>query len=375
MNNNTQFTLYYLLILICFNSHNSYAKSEQYPNLAGKVLFETRADRITSDQKQGVPANNGYLNFEPNFSLNVNQNWSVKTNWKIRPIRKVNERNEIYPERTVTFLQSDRGYNVDNTGLIVEELKAYFENEDMKFFAGKYNPSFAVAYRKSKRIGVFGNDFTRNYELREKIGAGISALLDDSEISFNSFFNDATDLSRSAVTDRGRARRADGIAGNSSTLSSYSATVEGEKLFGVDELFYNFGYRSLAVEKTDDSAREIGYVGSLEYSLQAGNNGIIIPFVEIANINNFTGRDGRNAVYTTLSLTGKYSNWTTSVATVFRKIKNNISGADSNDHQFQTSVGYKFNDNITLDVSRMNLKEDGSKAVVFGALLSYVYQF
>ena len=360
-----------IAISISLLSKVAFAK-EEYPNLTGQVLFESRNDRILSSKQGGIPKNNVLFNIEPDFSLNFSDNWSVKTGWRIFPIER---RQYDSPERSSKvrpeFFSQNRGVNIDSSGLIVEELKIHFENEDMKLFAGKYNPTFATMYRRSKRVGLFVSDFAEEYELREKIGLGVSALLEDSEITLNGFFDDTTGLSSSALKNRKSQDPDANIAGNTSTLSSYSVTIEGEKLFGVRDLFYNFGYRSLGVEKNLQIKRETAYTANIEYLS-------VIPLVELVKINNFTGRENRDAEYLTTSLIIKYSGWTTSLASVFRNIDNNYTTAErskSRDNLLQFSIGYKFTNNIAVDVSRARLKEDGNKGDLIGIIISYLYKF
>ena len=245
----------------------------------------------------------------------------------------------------------------------------------MKFFAGKFNPTFGTMYRKTKRIGVYNTDFAQDYELREKIGFGGAALLENSEITVSTFFNDVTALSGSAVNNRGREQPASNLAGNTSTLSSYSATMEGQNLFNVENLFYNVGYRSLGVNKADNRKREIGYVAGAEYLYKIGVNSSLVPLIELVKIDNFTAEEGRNAIYKNFALIGKYSSWTASASALYRDIKQPLRSSDNHDHIFQLTVGYKFTNNITLDVTRGNVKEDGNRAVLLGTLLSYVYNF
>ncbi len=245
----------------------------------------------------------------------------------------------------------------------------------MKAFFGKFNPTFATLYRKSKRIGVFLTDFTEDYELREKIGGGVAAMLEDSEITFNTFFNDPTGLSGSALKNRGTERANNGIAGNTSSLSSYSATMEGQNLFGVENLFYNIGYRSLGVKNNGSNKRETGYTLNLEYLEKITQNTSLIPIMEYVKIANFTGLEGRNAEYKTFGLIGKYSAWSASLISIKRNIDKNYLGSNSNDSQLQFTAGYKFTNNLAIDVSRMNLKEDGHKASMVGIMFSYLYKF
>ncbi len=360
-------------IMLCESSLSKAETDSQYPNTTGQVLFELKSDRALSASKPNIPATSAYVNIEPDLSLNLNKNWAIKTGWRIFPTMQ--NRNGPTPERSRTILSDDRGINQDDTTLIIEELKSYYQNDDMKFFVGKFNPTFATMYRKTKRIGVFTTDFTEDYELREKIGGGIAALLENTEVTFNTFFNDTSGLSGSAINNRGRERANDGLAGNSSTLSSYSITAEGDQLFGVKDLFYNIGYRSLGVVNNGSNARETGYTVNLEYLKKVTESTSLIPVIEFVKIDNFTGLRGRNAQYVTVALIGKYSAWSASVSSVRRHIERNYQGSNSNDSQLQFTAGYKFTNNFAIDVSRMRLKEDNYSASMLGVMLSYLYKF
>ncbi len=367
----------FILLIAIFALSALNAKAEdkdevkKFPYIDGKAIFELHSDRITSSGND-VPKGNSFVNFEPYFNMHINNNWTVQTNLKAYPYIK-RSNNLDNPERYRTILADDRKIHVDDENLVVEQIKGQFENEDMKFFFGKFNPSFGTAWRQEKRIGVFTTDYTKDYQLREKIGLGGAALLENCEITVNSFFNDNTGLSNSALARRGRDRY-DDFAGNTSTLSSYSVTVEGQKLIGIENLFYNLGYRRLAVNKNADNDDEKGYVGGLEYMIPLGSNAAIIPFIEVAKIDNFSGFKNRNAKYITSAIIFRYSSWNASVAKIDRDI--NYRGYyDYNDRQLQYSVGYKFTKNLALDVTRMNLKETGQKATMLGALVSYVYEF
>jgi hypothetical protein len=345
----------------------------QYPNIMGNVLFQVQADRVLSSKKEGVSPNNSFVYSEAKFGLNFNKNWSIQNEWRLQPHDVFTTRDSSNPERYRTFLSSERGLTTNN-GLIIEELKLQFKNEDMIFQAGKFDPTFGSAWKKPKRIGVFTAQFAEDYNLREKIGGSISALLENSKITVNSFFNDTTGLSGSALQGRPTAKKGS-TAGSTNTLDSYSVAMDGKDLFGVDHLSYNFGFRSLSISGSDNIKREKGYVFGSEYLYNIGDTSII-PFVELVKINNFTGEQGRNATYATIALIGKYSSWTGSVSNLNRIIKTRVEGkADSKSNQMDFSIGYKFTNNVTLDVTRANIKEDGDKASLFGVVASYVYQF
>ena len=364
--------------LACFFALScaSFAKdSTQFPNISGQVLFELKTDRILSTNAKGVSPNNAYINIEPDFSLNMDNNWSVKTGWRIYPTNTITTRDPVNPQRTRTFLSAEIGFSPADTSLIIEELKLQFDNDDMKFFVGKFDPAFGKAYTRSKKIGVFVADVTRDYELREKMGAGIAALLENSKVTFNTFFSDTTGLS-GAINGRNTESRNDGLASNTGTLSSYTLTMEGDKFFGTDNWFYNIGYRSLSIKTSlPNRARDTGYVFGTEYLMKFGSNTSVTPFAEITKINNFTGATGRNATYATFALIGKYSRWTASVSNIFRQISQYQNVDKIHDRQLQLSVGYKFVNNVSLDVSRANIVEGSHSASLFGVMMSYLYTF
>lgn len=369
-------SLHFFALFLIFPAQVFAKTAKQFPNISGEALFQIQADRVLTTEKNGVPANNGFMYVEPKMALNFNKNWSVKTNWRFQPNNVLTTRDHANPERYRTFLQTDRGFAISNNGLIIEELKANFENEDFQFSIGKYDPTFGTAHRKEKRIGVFASQFTEDYNLREKLGASVVGLLEGSKVSFNSFMNDTTGLSSSAVNNRRRMSRSDGLAGSSSTPSSYSVSMEGENFMGIKNWFYNAGYRSLSVAKLDNRKREIGYVLGSEYLYEISSQSALIPFIEIVKISNLTGQLNRDAYYSTMALIGRYSGWTASGSYLTRHIRQPGAAVDNiSDKQFQLAIGYKFTDNFTIDVSRARIKEDNKTGSLIGFVASYNYKF
>ncbi len=375
----------FLAIFLTFSSINSAfsqdeknAKNYSEPKLSGSVLYQLQGDQIISTSKRDSKSSNGFVYIEPNFGLHFDENWAVKTQWRIQPNSVLTTRDKDNPERYRTFLSDNRGFAISETGLLIEELKLYYENEDLKFSAGKFDPSFGTAHRKSKRIGVFASQFAEDYNLREKLGANVTALLEGSQISFSSFFSDSTDLSRSAIKDRGKENRNNGLSSNTGSFSSYSVLMEGENFLTIDNWFYNVGYRSLGVDK-EGRKRESGFVAGSEYLYKIGRETSLIPFVELVRIENLAGENGRVANFLTVAAIGKYAGWTASSSLMIRNIKRRNYTENlpkrSIDRQLQFSIGYKFTDNLTLDVSRAVIKENGYDAGIFGATLNYLYKF
>ncbi len=363
-----QFAIFFALFAV-----NSYA-NEQYPNVSGSALFQLNADRIVSTQKSAVSANNAYAYMESDFALNINKNWAVKTQWRLQPNDVLTTRNKVYAERYRTFLDSNRGIKSEEYGLLVEELKLQFGNEDMQFSAGKFDPKFGTAHDKRKRMGVFTSQFAEDYNLREKIGLSVSALLEKSKITLNSFFNDTTGLSGSALNDRGRASSKDGSAGSKKALNSYSISLEGKDFLEIENWSYNLGFKSLSVDRLPGKHREKGYVFGSEYLHKIGETSII-PFVEIVRVNSIAGEQGRSATYKTAAIIAKYSSWTGSISLLSRDPRSRRIKKEGKASHAQISIGYKFTENVTLDLTRSNMKEDGYSGSMIGVLLNYFYRF
>lgn len=369
-----------IILSVLFPSICLAAKS--YPNFSGEILSEHRTDKIFENNtlNRSIEKNSSYFNFELKSALQFNENWSFKQSINLYPAP---ERQYVYPERSRFILGQDRanerGVHVDKSALVAEELKVSFQNEDLDINIGKFNPTFATLYRRNKRIGFFVTDFTEDYELREKIGFSIAALLDDSKITLSTFFNDTTDLSGSGLNQRNKLRSDNGIAGSNNKFSSYSVTMEGRDFMGLTNLFYNFGYRNLGVKESDPSATtETGYTMNLEYLHKLSETTFLIPIFEAVKIENFTGRNGRDATYLTTSLIFKYSGWNSGITYLKRDIDNNYLSApitDNSDSLLQVNIGYKFKNNLSIDLSRAEIKEDNSEVSSFGLILSYLYEF
>jgi hypothetical protein len=74
-----------------------------------------------------------------------------------------------------------------------------------------------------------------------------------------------------------------------------------------------------------------------------------------------------------MALIAKYSGWTIGASHIVRDIEAN--SGNFKDKQTQYFVGYKFNNNIAVDLSHAQIKEDGASGDLIGLLVSYIYDF
>ena len=345
----------------------------EFPNIEGEILFESISDHILSTSASNVKENSSYVNVESYLKFNINQNWSIISNFYYNPFI---ERNANSPERTRSILSDDRKINFLENGIILEEIKLSFENDDLRFSAGKFNPEFGSIWQKKKKTGIFTTKLAEEYELREKIGVSLDILFDDAQISLSSFFSDNTDLSDSALfVHRGSLPRSNGQASNTSTLSSYTITAKGQDPFDIENLYYNIGYRYQDTDNITGFDAESGYVIGLEYLYELPSTLKLIPVGELVVIDNFTGFEGVDASYFTLGVVAKYQNWNFAVTNIDKRINNTAAFGDVRDYLFEILIGYQLKNGIKLDVSRADFKQDKQKGEAIALMMSYIYQF
>ena len=360
------------ITLLAFLTPNL-ALADQYPNIEGEILFESRSDHILSKSANNIDENSSYFNIESYLQFNINQNWSIISNFFYDPFI---EREANSPERTRSILTDDRKINFLENGLILEEIKISFENDDLRFSAGKFNPEFGSMWQKKKKTGIFTTAFAEEYELREKIGLNLDILFEDHQISLASFFSDNTDLSDSALfVHRGSLPRSNGQSGNTSTLSSYAISAKGQDLFNIENLYYNIGYHHQDTDNINGFDAETGYVIGLEYLYEMPSTLKLILVTELAVIDNFTGLEGVDATYFTLGVVAKYQNWNFAITNIDKRINNTPAFGDVRDYLFEILAGYQFENGIKIDVSRADFKQDKQKGEAVGLMLSYIYQF
>ena len=327
-----------------------------------------------ADKREGDDAVNALFRIEPMFYLNFNENWKIANQWRMRPVEDRRGYNVPNSEKyDDSEGRETRDIHLNDYGLILEELYVQYFNGDLRAVAGKYNPTFAVGWKKSRYYGVYGTDVANdNYKLREKWGGSVSAVLDDLEIRLNTFFDDTTELSNTALNQRGRDKSRGG-AGNTESFSSFSLTATGEEFFGVENLSYNFGYSYLGTDLSEEKEQK-GYAVSFDYLQNLGENWEFIPFFEFVRLDNVDGYAGVEHNFVTLSLPFVYNNWSFIVSDT-HTFKYNVSEKDYVDYDYQISAGYKFKNGLMVDVAKRWQKEDGYKADYIGGLVSYLLTF
>jgi len=368
---NIIFVVSYLMLglVLCFFSLNSYS-NDSYPKISGDLVINLGIDKLSSKDNKNIKKYNSILESQSDLKLSINRNWSVETLWQSRKTGKNHYLNRKVYNPIISL--EDRQISVDDESLFIEELKLSFKNEDLIFFVGKYNPHFGNSWNKKKRSSIFTVFFGRDYQIREKIGVGITALFENSELSFYPFFNDNTDLSNSAINKRGKNKRLYKVSGNTGSLSSYVVKLSGKNFLYLQDLSYHFAYKKIDVNSSDLS-EESGYISNFEYLFNIGRNTSIIPSYEIVKTNNVNGGRGVDSLHQIASLYFNYNSWSFSTSHFQKNITE--TGNKISDKYIEYNIGYRISDNMKVGVSRIGAKENNIEYRSFYTMFSYFKEF
>lgn len=349
------------------------AKSLQSPKISSNLLILNHSDYISKNNKN-IKKINSYFFAKADTKFKFNNNIQLNTNIEFFPDTQFLSNLEQQYQPYHRIANSNREFNFFNNSLIVEELNLQYSNEDLEFKIGKYNPNFGNLWYKNNRIGIYSWQFSEEYNVREKIGAQISALLENSKITLSSFINDTTLLSESAINKRGRADDDKSIPGNSNFLTSYMIDIEGQNLLNVNNLFYNISYKSNSTD--NNSKTEKGYLISSQYIYNLTANTTIRPLFEIVLIDNLHGYNRSDALYKTFAIQANYSSWTTSLTLNQKDIEiNNNEQLKDNTDIIQFSLGYQINKNLAIDITRARIEENKNKYNILGANIIFNKKF
>ena len=353
-----------LLVSVFFNSNISSSFADQYPSLNRKIIIDANILNPLNGDKNFDK--NPRIKIDSYFSINFNENFSTKTSWKLGPIK--NRITAINPDRYRSFFDDKKNYS--EFDFVIEQLKIDYDSEGLEISFGKMNPKYGALWNSRNKIGYIALDMIRDYELREKIGYQIAFLEEDFSIYIANFFNDNTDLSNSLWGKRGKENKFTiNRPGNTSTLSSYCINIESKMINLVDNLTYNLAYSNLAVDGSLNQKDQKSFLLSLEQEI------LFMPIKisgEFVQINNLLGIRGKKARYLTTSLFYTNNDLNLFLSSVKRRIKlNKIENYKDRANSYGAS--YLINNKYNIEVSSINLKEDGnrSKILQLGLSLSF----
>lgn len=268
----------------------------------------------------------------------------------------------------------------DREGALVEELKLNFEYGPYAVWAGKFNPGFGRAWDFGR--GIWTEDFAEDYEITEKLGVGAAYTCETANfgthtVSATTFFTDTSVLSEGIITDRDDVDLEDGGAGNTEDFSSFTLSLDGDNLGGVENLGYHLGLRHLGEQEEEagpDTMDESGFAASINYAAPVSDTVGIDILAEYAGIRDFEGVDGSDRDYYSASLITTFNEkWNLTLGGTVRDIDE--AGEDSSDHLLQISGGYDFGNGLTAEAGYRTTDEADVDTDIAGFLVRYQTNF
>jgi len=345
------------------------AKSTEFnPQLNGIVLFELENDWAYDSEDSDAEVNTLFTTIEPYLLLSLTDRLAIESNLVLEPLKS-------------SKAKGDDRFLEDHT-LSIEELKLSYFGDNYTVFAGKYNPTFGIAWDLAK--GIVGKDLAKTYELKERIGLGGSYTVGSKKIGTHTatasfFFLDTTFLSESLFKERTDSELSKGGVSNTEDLSSHSFTLDSENVAGIKGLDTHIGYYNQAEGDADSSSKvnEKGYAAAVTYQFYADDHHKIKmkALLEYADLHNFKGTKDKDEQFITGSLVTKYDKkWNLTIAHTQQTITE-PSVSTKDDYQFQISAGRVFKNGISLDVGYRQAEKSDKKTEGIISLLGYTYEF
>lgn len=214
--------------------------------LSGSWSFEINNSSLLNKHDDSDVRHRGYFKSELETNYHLNKQFSVFSKLVFEPVASGNGDVQLF----------------EQGGLYLEEAALVMTLGEARAVLGKFNPAFGLAWDAAP--GMYGDDFTDDYEITEQLGVSVQLPLDSrqsQQLSIAVFTPDSSVLSDSLFTKRGRWR----YAGEGDTGISYSVALDGSTVV-IPGLRYHLAYRELPVYD-DLFVDNRGYAGTLLYAL------------------------------------------------------------------------------------------------------------
>jgi len=226
--------------------------------------------------------------------------------------------------------QRTGGVFVDEA-LYVQRLFAVINTPPLYFYGGKIHPRFGIGWWATP--GLYGTDFDEDYELVDKIGAGIRwdiQAFGRHRFTAEAFQADTSFLSNSLIRGApfgspGLKRPsalylANGGPSNTGALESFAFALSGRRVVGVNGFGYDIGW---AKQKASpyDVRDEYSWVVSTNWLFNLSDTVVLQPMAEFVSVAGQRGND-RDVNYLTVAAQlrlGPY--WTLAAHTTQRYVR------------------------------------------------------
>jgi hypothetical protein len=337
-------------------------QTRHYPYVTGGISAEFYVDAVFDADNRDVRGTDAYSSTELNAEAHMNRFFSLVTGLVVEPVEDRLPREDRYFE---------------DHGLYVEQLYGKVNVGSLELFAGKFNAAFGRAWDDAP--GIYGTDMAADYELTERVGAGVilqweNTPIGSAKLRASAFHADSSVLSRSAFNDRGPAYRVDGRLSDTGGLDSFSIALDGEKLPQLTGASYTVGFVHQAGGE-DDVDDQNGVV----FGAQAAKQYDSLEFRWIAEAAYFDyGGDlygaGDPAMfadslsYLTAGLEAKSGKYHAAAAYSVRQA-DLFNGTQFDDWQYQLSAGMDVGSGWSLDIGYKVLTEAEEESRILGLML------
>ncbi len=344
------------------------AMAQDYPKFVADGHFELRFDVFPQsdlDENERLDAN---LHGDANFGFYLIPELSLQSTLKVESVRDARPGRDRY---------------ISGTGLFVEQLYLDYDAGAFGFYAGKFNPTFGVAWARLPELLI--EEFSEEYETTEMIGIGgtlrlMTAGFGQHELNAAAFFVDTTFLHRSLFAspdaDDERAgrishlRRRDGGLGNTGKPDSFSATLDGGGFDAAPGLFYHLGVRHLSRGRTE-LKDETAAAFAIGYRIEFDDGAALTPLVEYVRFWNFDGGT-TGASSLTAGLTLELEKWNIAVAYSRRDVSvPNVDGPDFTDWMAGFNVAREIGGGFELGLGYRHERIEGTHTDWIRAYLGY----
>ncbi|MEM8773587.1 MAG: hypothetical protein AAGF53_01055 [Pseudomonadota bacterium] len=327
---------------------SAFAEDGDSPFFEIEGVIELQTDFNFDSDDPDAELNDIFFTIEPAITLNLGRGATINASLVFEPIIDATD---------------DRF--IEDHGLFAEELFYAQEFGNIELVLGKFNPAFGVAWDATP--GIFGVDFAEDYEITERIGAGvnigfdagegINAAFGDIGVSFAVFQADRTVFSEAIGEDRPRLTIEDGGVSNTSGLQSFSLALTGD----TENTSWNIGYQYQEGGEGDPNDQQ-GFVAGIIHAF-----GEVEVIGEIAYFDDFEGSDS-DAVYYTGGISVPVGPVSLSGAFTVRDIDD-----ASTDTLITTTAEYEIFENFTAAIGYKYAEEDSVDTHTIGTLWAYEF--
>jgi hypothetical protein len=331
-------------------------------DLEGQIGFETQYDGGYDSDDLDNEHDQLSFKIEPEATFQLGAGFSVYAHGVLQPVQD--------PEA------GESRYFEDN-GFVIEDLFLAYETGRYAVQGGKFTPAFGIGWDATP--GIYGSGFAEDgYEFAERVGLAGSVAFgggaDGShKLTAHGFFLDTSPLSESLGQGRGTTDEEDGGVSNTEDLSSFAVTLDGEDVAGIKGFGYRISYIRQAAGVTETSD-EKGVSVALSYSFDLGGGLSLSPLVEYVHFDDFSGVSGQDRDYATVAAITEWRGWNLAIAYVDRDTQT-PGAAETEDFDFQISVGYVFDIGVSVDVGWHITNESNIETRQIGALVTYAVEF